>query len=528
MKTTKTPEECTLSELENFITAHNLSLPSNSNRVLYRQLLLRLSTGILDSLHRDRITVEDNSFSGKLKKQWGKIFKRGQHSVHSEPVAVGQGQSNRQTFFMPYESQYEENIAQDISAKLDDLDIENDSFDQSEIVYANVHRPPAIPTRDISYAPPRDISYAPPLPPKSYRLKPENSRYSDQSSPELGRPSFHQNVNPPIMEMTFEPNRKKRKLEFEKPIPFQSTPGQNRHGNFGKAYKPENIFGTKGNQMLKNNFFPTEIPNLNQSVLPFKQNIAKPEQLTVAQPVVPSYKTKFTTIYKEKDCDIEQYITALQRWKRLNAIPDSIAISAGLQNFASCELANYTESGLSPEAFENFETFSTELRKLLGRTSEQWLDFFDSCRRKPTESTFTFFARLQSILKSALKITEFSDEHKRLIRRKFLKSVHPTLRGHLELREIEPTFEELPFLANKIELSLDLPKGSTVEIHNLTEPPKAKTSNTPKNGRSVSFQKKDPCQICKKISHTTDFCFGNPMSKSYDLERFHAIHNTKN
>ena len=508
MKTTKTPEECTLSELENFIIAHNLSLPSNSNKVLYRQLLLRLSTGILDSLRRDKITIEDNSFSGKLKKQWGKIFNRGNNSVHSEPVMAGEGQMlNRQTVFMPYESQYDENIEQEISSKLDDLDFEEDSFDQSETLYANVSRPPAIP--------PRDISYAPPLPPKSYRLKPENSRYFDQSSPEMGRPGN---------DVTFGPNLKKRKMEFEKRVPFQSTPGQKRHGNFGQAYNQENFFAPKDNFIPKNHFLPTEIPNLNQSVIPFQQNISKPQNLSVAQPVVPSYKTKFTTIYKEKDTDIETYLTALQRWKRLNAIPDSVAISAGLQNFASCELANYAESGLSSKAFENFEVFSTELRKLLGRTSEQWLDSFDSCRRKPSESTFTFFARLQSILKSALKITEFTEEHKRLIKRKFLKSVHPTLRGHLELREIEPTFEELPFLANKIELSLELPKGSVVEIHNLTEPPKAKAKSS-QNERS--FQKRE-CHICKKTSHSTDYCFGNPLSKSYDMEKFKAIHNSKN
>ena len=507
MKTLKTPEECTLTELENFILAHNLSLTSNSNKVLYRQLLLRLSTGILDSLHRERIMVEDNSFSGKLKKQWGKIFNRGNNSVASEPVEVGQ---DRQTRFIPFESQFEDQIEQEISSQLDGLDIENDSFDQSENLYANVHRPPAIPPRDISYAPP-------PLPPKSYRLKPENTHYFfDQSSPEMGRPSFHPNFE--IMETTVEPNLKKRKMERQGP--FQSTPGHNRHGDFANAYQGGNIFPSKENRILKKPVLPND-NYLNQSVLPVQQNISKPQNVSMAQPVVPSYKTKFTTIYKEKDCDIEQYITALQRWKRLNAIPDAIAISAGLQNFASCELANYTESGLSSRAFEDFETFSTELRKLLGRTSEQWLDSFDSCRRKSSESTFTFFARLQSILKSGLKVSEFSDEHKRLIKRKFLKSVHPTLRGHLELREIEPSFEELPFLANKIELSLDLPKGSTVEIHNLTEPPKAKTPNGPQ-------RKRDPCQICKKTSHTTDYCFGNPMSRYYDMDKFKAIHAPKN
>ena len=497
-------------------------MPSNSNKVLYRQLLLRLSTGILDSLRRERITVEDNSFSGKIKKQWAKIFNRGNHSVHSEPVGAGQDQMvNRHTFFMPIDSQFEDNIAQEISSKLDHLDIDNDSFDQSEVVYANVHRPPA--------NSPRDISYAPPLPPKSYRLKPENSRYFNQSSPELGRPSLNQEVNHQLLDMTFghdiQPSAKKQKVEWEKRGPFQSTPGRKRPGNFGKTYTPEDIFAPNENMNFQNQFFPKVGSHLKQPILPV-QNEQKPTNVPVAQPVVPSYKTKFTTIYKEKDCDIEQYITALQRWKRLNSIPDTVAISAGLQNFASCELANYTESGLSQDAFVNFEVFSKELRKLLGRTSEQWLDSFDSCRRKPTESTFTFFARLQSILKSALKISEFSDEHKRLIKRKFLKSIHPTLRGHLELREIEPTFEELPFLANKIELSLDLPKGSTVEIHHMSESPKA---NASRNFKKESFKKGfDPCHICKASNHTTDYCFGNPMSERYNLEKFKAIHSSKN
>ena len=114
--------------------------------------------------------------------------------------------------------------------------------------------------------------------------------------------------------------------------------------------------------------------------------------------------------------------------------------------------------------------------------------------------------------------------------RKFYKSVHPTLRGHLELREPEPSFTELPFLANKIELALSIEKGATVELNHISSAESPK-SMKPKN-LSESREPKGRvtwndrfCELCKGKNHTIEFCFGNPMGRNFDMLKFSKMHN---
>ena len=230
-----------------------------------------------------------------------------------------------------------------------------------------------------------------------------------------------------------------------------------------------------------------------------------------------SYTTKFTTIFNDATDDIEQYLIALKRWQRLNNITDRVAISVALQNFKNCELSNYTETTLSEDAFLKLEIFCKEVRQMLGKTQNQWLDVFDSVKRKNSESCFTFFARLQTVLRNALGVTKLNSEHERLIVRKFLKSINPTLRGHLESRDEPVQFSNVAIIANRIELALGLSRGGTVsEIHNMA-PPKRPYQKS--NSRTKQY-----CHICDKEGyHSTSYCYGNPNSDNFDLEKFKVV-----
>ena len=513
----KSPEERSNKELESFLKTHKVSLPNSSIPNVYRQLLLHLSHGILLSYNRTSINVENKSLLPKMKKTWGKLFSKST-SVHSEPVQMRGGDDvyvNRDRTFLPKGSDpLEEQFVQAMSnLELDQDELDSFSDESFSPIYANVQRPEVPPP-----LPPK-MDSPPPLPPKSHRFRPKNQYYSDESLPEMGRPSANfetgDSQNP----------AKKRKLlrgrDHAKTLnmPIQSTPANRpnkRPGNFQKDVRPQ-----WHSPMSQDHEIYTSVPK-NEIPVDSNQLPVENQELPVPKPFQSgnsTYKTKFTTIYNEKDQDIEAYIAALTRWKRLNSIPDKFAISAGLQNFKSVELANFTESGLTPKAFSDFETFSSEVRKLLGRTSTQWLDSFDSCRRSSSESCFTFFARLQNILKSALKLQEFNEEHRRLIIRKFLKSVHPTLRGHLELRETEPTFEEYPAIANRIELALALPKGSVVELNHVQNDVSRPSQRSEKKERPIS-----KCTLCNKNGHELSNCFGNPLSKRFDLARFSQTH----
>ena len=222
-------------------------------------------------------------------------------------------------------------------------------------------------------------------------------------------------------------------------------------------------------------------------------------------------------MFNDTTDDIEQYLVALKRWQRLNNITDTVAISVGLQNFKSLELSNFTETSLSNYAFRSIDAFCEEVTRTLGKTQNQWLDIFDTIKRKQSESCFTFFARLQSVLKNALGVTNLNAEHERLIVRKFLKSIHPTLRGHLESRDEPITFANAAIIANRIELALGLPKGGTVtEVHNIVQ-----SKRPPQRGAGRA---KHWCHICNREgSHTTDYCFGNPNSANFDLEKFKVV-----
>ena len=243
-------------------------------------------------------------------------------------------------------------------------------------------------------------------------------------------------------------------------------------------------------------------------------------KIAPAPPVVvqsKQYTTKFTTIFNDATDDIEQYLIALKRWQRLNNIGDKVAISVALQNFKNCELSNYTETALSDDAFRNLEIFCAEVKQMLGKTQNQWLDVFDSVKRKNNESCFTFFARLQTVLRNALGVTKLNAEHERLIVRKFLKSLNPTLRGHLESRDEPVNFHNAAMIANRIELALGLPKGSTVtEVHNIVP-----STCPPQKQRN---RNKMYCHICcREGLHSTAYCYGNPNSDNFNLEKFKVV-----
>ena len=52
----------------------------------------------------------------------------------------------------------------------------------------------------------------------------------------------------------------------------------------------------------------------------------------------------------------------------------SSCIEGALQNFRNAELANYTETSLSEDAFLKLEIFCGEVKQMLGKTQNQWLE----------------------------------------------------------------------------------------------------------------------------------------------------------
>ena len=473
----KTPEEATIQELETFLRSHEVPIPAAREDPRYREVLVDRTSILLRIMGRDTIRVERQSFLNRFIRKTKKNTPTRESpteneiafSVASEPVLA-----RRRNV---YERQRVPLVP------LNDILNESDDERFTEPEYAE---PPPVVTNPLTHqlrnmviSPPelrfsQDIP--PPLPPRPI--------FPTYSSLAL-EPSRDSNTSSGIEVPRLPPKKRLRKRALE-----SSLENQDMSMPHVESTKIEPRLATR------------------------TQN--EPAQNLVVQ--TKSYTTKFTTIFNEVSEDIEQYLVALKRWQRLNNISDRVAISVGLQNFKNSELANYTETSLSEGAFLSLAVFCEEVTRMLGKTSNQWLDQFDSIKRRNSESCFTFFARLQSVLKNALGVSTLNSEHKRLIVRKFLKSVHPTLRGHLESRDEPISFDNAAMIANRIELALGLPKGSTVtEVHNIQQ-----SSRPPQHKQTRA---KHFCHICNREgSHTTAYCYGNPNSENFDLDKFKVIH----
>ena len=466
----KTPEDATTDELETFLLSHEVPIPASRDDPRYRPLLIERAEILLRIMGRETIRIERQSFLNKL---------------------FSKGRKNAQGRAPPTENEYALSLASEpvinrrrnatprVRKPLEEPEIFVQSEDDfmSEPDYAD---PPAVDVLenvnrfqnlDINPRPRVFRQVPPPLPPRP-------NFFPSSSDPS------HESNSSSAIEAPRAPYKKRVKRAFEDSQEKQDI-------------SMKNIESTK----IQNQ------PNYHS-----EENASQPVFVQTK-----SYTSKFTTIFNEATDDIEQYLVALKRWQRLNNISDRIAISVGLQNFKSPELANCIETSLGEEAFTSFSIFCEEVNRMLGRTKNQWLDIFDTVKRKSTDSCYTYFARLQMILRNALGVTKLNSEHERLVVRKFLKSINPTLRGHLESRDEPINFTNCPIIANRIELALGLSRGGTVtEVHNITHGSRA---NPKPNFRRSQF-----CHICNKDgSHSTAYCYGNPNSDNFDLEKFKVV-----
>ena len=463
----KTPEELCTEELESFLKQHNLPTPhKTTSHDTYRRLLVQMVKCFLTSQGRDTVFVENRSLLNKVFK-WTKS-KKGKNknssdramSLASEPV-----ESHHQNIYLNRGNLITRRVH---TSRDDEIQTEPDYMtppddDQHSVavdhVLENLHNFDLREER--TYKRP---SHPPPLPPR-------DSSYG--SSQGFNRVT----IEPSAIEAPRLPPKKRQRHDATS----------------------------------------VESPDVQDVSMRQREStkLAKADSFLM-QPK--PYKTKFTTIFDEKSQDIEQFLIALKRWQRLNKIDDAVAISVGLQNFRNIELSNYIDASLPADAFTSLDRFNEEVQKRLGKTANQWMDSFDSAKRKNSESCYTYFARLQSILRNGLNVSELNSEHKRLIVRKFLKSLHPTLRGHLESRDEPITFLNAAVIAHRVELALDLPKGSTVtELHNISV--SSKQEFEPRNTKRSIF-----CHICKREgSHDTSRCFGNPNNPNFDLQKFKVI-----
>jgi hypothetical protein len=232
-------------------------------------------------------------------------------------------------------------------------------------------------------------------------------------------------------------------------------------------------------------------------------------------------KYKFELKYDSNTITIEHFLKSLERWRLSNDASDEKAIFQGLNNFKNVALANNISETLSLEALGNFEIFSEELRSRLGNSPREWYRSFNTTRRQKSETCYEFFSKLVSELKMGLQVTMLSHEHKAMLLEKFLSELHPELRGLLEIREPEVTFENVALVAHKIETIKGIPRVACVSINNFEK--KSAKLNFSRADRENWF-----CDFCQNKGHTRNYCFKNPESKSFNLERFEAAENARN
>ena len=463
------PEELSIEQLEIFLRRHDVRLPADkTNASRYRNLLIELSNGVLQQLGRETIHVEKFSLLKRVL-NWKKNKSEGPSESDNESFS---GSASVRSGGLRQQSNDRMNITSAAQVA---------TFDRDDVTSLSSQGFAGLPERDLP----------------SVRMEEALEALQDLTVRKDIQETIRPNKPPPLPPHSGNTTSLEaiRSLETRSEIEAPRLPPKL------KRVRPESDQLHKMSQDV-------QVQDLSR---PYESTRVARTQQYMTQPK--RYTTKFTTLFDDKSDDIEQYLTALRRWQRLNDIDSCVAISVGLQNFKNPELANYTETALTPMAFTSLELFSKEVQKILGKTQEQWLDQFDSVKRRSSETCFTFFARLQSVLKNALGISQLNAEHKRLIVRKFLKSLHPTLRGHLESRDEPINFENAAVIAHRVELALDIPRGSTVrEVHQISD------------SRTQNQRKKYYCYICaREGGHNTEFCFGNPNGPNFNLEKFKVV-----
>ena len=262
-----------------------------------------------------------------------------------------------------------------------------------------------------------------------------------------------------------------------------------------------------------------EMSNNKQSLM--SQDNSKPEVVTYKD----TNKSKFSLKYNSNAISIEDYLKALDRWRLANWATDEKAINMGLQNFTNVSAANNISETLSSEAREHFDTFCEEMKVKLGKTKRQWYHQFQRDIRNKDESCIEFFGKLVSHLKLGLSVVDLTEEHKIMLVEKYLASLHPELRGFLELREPEVTYEDVATVAQKIELARGISRTRPAQINNACggQDIKQESFNNSRNQGAPFF-----CELCQRQGHTIQFCYGNANGKKFDLRKFQQLQGNNN
>ena len=269
----------------------------------------------------------------------------------------------------------------------------------------------------------------------------------------------------------------------------------------------------------------------------FSPNASDPEKYFSRSQGSDHVKTKFLLKFDNSKISIESYCQALDRWRLSNNASDLSTIMVGIQNFQNVNTANYIYETLSEDAKSYFDIFVNELKIKLGKNKRQWYSEFQSTTRDKSETCFELHGKLTQFLKLALGLDSLSEEHKGILTEKFLSCINPTLRGILEARDNEVTYDDVAIIANRVELA-----------QNIDRVPRALINHTAVHYKPVQSQPVEPqpvhkqnfrpqvqhygaakmCTLCDRSGHIQIHCYGNPLSENFNLEKFQSIMHLKN
>jgi len=233
---------------------------------------------------------------------------------------------------------------------------------------------------------------------------------------------------------------------------------------------------------------------------------------------------KFTLKFDTNTVSIEDYLKSLNRWRLANNASDENAINQGLQNFKNVSLANNIVETLSGEAQCDFAVFYGELMDKLGKSRREWYRVFQTDTRNKNESAVEYFGKLCAHLKLGLGKNDLSEAEENQITEKFLESVHPDLRGFLVIREPEVSFCDVATVAQKIESARNIPRVKPATVNNIMP---GKPKSAPKTSNGPKRESRFFCHVCNRGGHSTDFCYGNPTGKYFNLEKFRQSNNVQ-
>ena len=123
-----------------------------------------------------------------------------------------------------------------------------------------------------------------------------------------------------------------------------------------------------------------------------------------------------------------------------------------------------------------------------------------------------------------LGVTDLAYDQKTMVVEKYLATLHPELQGFLEIREVEPDFDNIAQIATKIELARNIPRIRPAAVNNF------QATRVSHDDKMIQNAGKKPilmCDFCKGKGHTTDWCYGNPTSKKYNSDCFKAVQATR-